>query len=254
MLTVPVSDLTYLSAENLFKIVISSADKFPGLYRMSSSWAEVMHDPKFLKWLHFIDIIQQAQKGKKWTKKQWFAVHDELFLQAYGKESRNDQRAEDDLKILLKDRARNWYQKPSSFRLAVIDSQNPVEKIEKNTTYYMMGSLIRFEETCVKISYDHYSQKCYQKLDVSWNFASDYISQTFSSKSLSELFFKAEVIAHLNFSEDGVGDLMFNLDQIYENFGTFFPQSHVFASIIYKNDLPIQFAKPIGVQNVGLIS
>ncbi len=221
---------------------------------MSSSWADALIEQKYMKWLHFIEVMHLSLKGKKWKKKEWFAAQDDLFFSAYGKDSRNEQRPEDELKILLKIKAKSWYERPDAFRLAVIDSQNRVESLQENTTYYMMGSLIRFGTETVKISYDNQNTKFYQQLNVPWDYASSYIKETFSPESLGELFFRAEVVAHLNFDVGGLGRLDVNQESIYENFNNFYPQSHIFASVIYKNDLPIQYAKPIGVSNVGLIS
>lgn len=235
---------------DLFKIIISSADFFPGLYRISSSWKQSIEQDRYLKLLGFLEIVFHAEKGRRWSRDQWFSAHDHIFKLAYGKNSRNDQREEDDIKVLLKNRGFDWYKKAKSFSLALIDSETSVHEIELNKTYYMMGSLLRFESERFLISYDDFSGQSVLSLNVGFAEALKYIHDTFSSDSIRNLFLQSEIVAHLNFIEDSEGELTYDgskVDRLLERFPANCP---VFASVNYDPQLPIRFAKLIGVGNV----
>lgn len=248
---VPISDLVNISDATLFKLIISSADKFPGLYRMSSSWEQSISDTRFMKWMNFFETICLTEKGRLWSKSQWLSVQEHIFEFAYGANSRNDQRNEDDLKEILKRKAKNWFSTAKSIRLAVIDSYSDVFSITCGETYYVMGSLIRFEENAVHIAYDQVTQTSFLKINISYNEAISYIQEVFSKESLNELFHKAEVIAHLHFDEALSGHLVFDKNALEFNFNSYLPQSPIFGSVIYDRSLPIQYAKPIGITNVS---
>jgi hypothetical protein len=247
---IDLSALTYINDRDLFKIIISSADLFPGLYRISSSWKQTLEQKHYLKLLPLMEIIFHSEKGRKWTRDQWLAAHNDIFNLSYGKESRNEQREENDIKLLLKNKGYSWYKEPESFSLALIDSETSVTHIEPNKTYYMMGSLLRFEEKRFLVSYDSVSHDFALSLNVGYQEALEYINSTFSSDSLKNLFLQAEIVAHLNFDKENVGTLHYNVATIEELMGRFPPNCPIFASVNRTPNLPIRFAKLIGVSNV----
>ncbi len=242
-------DLTYLSQFDLFKIIISSADRFPGLYRISSSWEQSLADRKFMKLIDFMEALFHSEKGRQWTKKEWLQTHDDIFKSAFGKNSRNDQREENDIKETLKEKNYNWYSRPNSFRLLTIDTLLPTLELLEGQSYYMMGSIIRFDSNKVRIAYDYYADQSYLDLDISFSESKKYIDQTFSKQAFGELFLHAEVVGHLGFKDD-LGSLLCTKNKFESLFETFLPTSHIFASVIYPQKLPIEYAKPIGVSNV----
>lgn len=250
---VPIDKLIHFDEWTLFKSIISSADRFPGLDRSSPSWKQSIVEERYLKWLPFIEVVLLSQKNKKWTREQWFEAQDHIFNLSFGKGSRNEQISEMSIKEILKEKALNRYKSPSSFRLAIIDPESEVFEIKCGRTYFMMGSLIRFEEQTVKIGYDQVAKDSYLDLNISFKKAEEYIASTLSEDSINDLFLKSEVVAHLKFGDSNQGELEYDNDYIQNQFGYFQPNAPIFASPIYKTNLPIQYSKPIGVTNVGKI-
>ena len=247
---IDLSSLTYINEMDLFKIIISSADFFPGLYRISTSWKQNLEQDSYLKLLSFLEIAFHSEKGRQFSRDQWFKAHEEFFDLSYGKESRNEQRAEDDIKVLLKNKGYHWYRKPKSFALTLIDSATPVAQIEVNKTYYMMGSLLRFEENRFLVSYDDFSRESVLSLNVSFHEAIKYIQSAFSSDSLKKLFLQAQIVAHLDFDKEDQGILTYDMNSIDSLFERFPANCPLFASVNHQPNLPIRFAKLIGVSNV----
>lgn len=247
---VNLKDMAYPDELELFKMIISSADRFPGLYRISSTWQQALHQDHYVKLLKFLEICHLSQKGSYWHRDEWFKAHQHVFNLAYGKNSRNEQRQDHELKGFLKEKGFDWFTRPTSFALAAIDNVTPVTEIEKEKSYYVMGSLIRFHEKSVSISYDSYSKKSGLELSVSFDTARSYIAQTFSEKSLSDLFLQAEILAHLDFDDEGEGKLLFHPEDMNNWIMRFPGNCPLFASVNYDETLPIRFAKLIGVSDV----
>lgn len=247
---VNLKDLAYPDELSLFKMIISSADRFPGLYRISSTWQQALHEDQYLKLLRFLEVCHLAEKGSYWHKDEWFKAHHHVFNLAYGKNSRNEQRQDNDLKIYLKERGYDWFTKPTSFVIAAIDNITPVTSIELEKSYYMMGSLIRFHENKVSISYDSLTQKSALELNIPFKIAEEYIHQTFQEKDLTDLFLQAEILAHLEFDAEGEGKLLFNPADMNEWIMRFPGTCPLFAAVNYDEVLPIRFAKLIGVSDV----
>jgi len=247
---IDLSSLAYIGEMDLFKIIISSADYFPGLYRISTSWKQNLEQDSYLKLLSFLEIAFHSEKGRRFSRNDWFKAHEDFFDLSYGKESRNEQREEEDVKVLLKEKGYDWYKKPKSFALALIDNATPVTQIEKDRTYYMMGSLLRFEENRFLVSHDDFANDSALSLNVNFDEASKYIQSTFSEDSLKKLFLPAQIVAHLNFDQQDLGNLSYDIAAIDRLFGLFPPNCPLFASVNHKPNLPIRFAKLIGVSNV----
>lgn len=245
---VNIYDIVNMTDIELLKTVLSSADFFPGLYRISASWDQAQDD-KFLKLIGLVGAAALSETGKTWTRQQWLSQHDHIFQLAYGKGSRNDQRAEDDIKILLKNCAKRWYTTPTSFSLAVIDPITRPESIIVDHSYYMMGSILRFEQHQTKISYNHFSGDCYACIDIPFNEVQEYINSIFSPAAISDLFLPAEIVAILEF-DDEVGKLTTDNDKLNAALSTFPVNCPIFGAVNYPITLPIRFAKPIGITNV----
>lgn len=244
--------LTYIQDFDLLKIILSSADVFPGLYRFSSSWKRELYRPNFMKSLSYLQACHYAEQGEKWSKSQWLKVHEEIHALAFGESSRDSDRTDRDVGELLRLKAIKWVDQANSLSLAAIETQIPVEEIFEGTTYYLMGSLIRFEANEVKISYNNLTKNFHSSLKIPFPEVSEYIKNSFSSKSMGELFFKAEIIGQLDFDSNQIGHLTFNNDDLEMLMVNFSGNSPVFASVNYTDILPIRFAKLIGVTNVCL--
>lgn len=250
-ITLPLEQLCKPNDPDLLKIILSSADRFPGLYRISSSFKETLNSDLYMKWIHFFEVTYKTTKNnQKWKRTDWLKAQDSVFDIGFGANSRNEERSEDDLKLILKNKYYHWYNSSNTFCLAVIDNQNPVEQIEVDTTYYMMGSMIRFTEKSVHIGWDQVTQTAYQTIEANFNDTKKFIESIYSHQAIEDLFFKSEIVGHLFFDEKNLGHLKFNETFIESHFHLFNPKSIVLAANLYEKKLPIQFAKPIGVSNV----
>lgn len=247
---VNLKDMAYPDELELFKMIISSADRFPGLYRISSTWQQALHQDHYVKLLGFLEICHLTQKGSYWHRDEWFKAHQHVFNLAYGQKSRNEQRQDNEVKVYLKEKGFDWFSSPNSFALAAIDNITPVTDIECDKTYYMMGSLIRFNEKSVSISYDSYTKESALELPVPFSAAKAYIQETFGEKDLTDLFLQAEILAHLEFDPEGEGKLLFHPEEMNDWLLRYPVNCPLFASVNFKDQLPIRFAKLIGVSDV----
>lgn len=247
---VALKHLTYINDLDLLKIILSSADVFPGLYRFASTWRLELERQNYMNLLSFLEACHCAEQGQQWKKSQWLSAHERIFNLAFGEKSRDSVRTDRETGDLLKKKAQAWITNPKSFSLAVIDINQPVEEILIDTSYFLMGSLIRFNKNSVEISYDHLNNVSHTTLQVNFQQAKEYINAVFGQKSLSELFLKAEIIGQLDFNEDELGVLRFDKNNLNHLLINFSGNAPVFASVNYGSILPIRFAKLIGVTNV----
>lgn len=192
-----------------------------------------------------------CQERQKWMKDDWLNIHQKIFELGFGETGRDSERRDREAGEILKQKALDWVSQANSFSLAVIDINQPVFEISRDTTYYMMGSLIRFSQDSVEISYNHYQGNSQTSLKVGFEQVQRCVAQMFSPQSLSELFFKAEVVGQLDFEESGLGNLSFNELQVSNLMTNFSGNAPVFASVNYSEILPIRFAKLIGVSDVS---
>lgn len=249
-MNVSLKSLAYMDDFTLLKIILSSADKFPGLYRFASSWGQGLQEVGFLRLLPYLEICHLTSKGETWSKDDWFSTHSKIFSMWFGPNGRNVTRADQDVGSFLKERAIDWISAPNSFSLAVIDIDNPVTKIEVHKSYYMMGSIIKFENDAVHISHDCLQKKSYLELRVPFDEVSNYINQIFGQRSLSELFYHSEIVGQLDFDESGEGRHIYSEEQLYLLLASYSPSSMIFATVNYAQNLPIKLAKLIGVSDV----
>jgi hypothetical protein len=250
-LDIPLKTLINPSEEELAKIIISSADRFPGLYRISSSFKQALEGDIFMKWIDFFQTAYLAKtQNKSWSRSEWSKAQDYIFSLAYGRGSRNEERSEQDIKKIMRDKYHEWYATPQKFRLAVIDTSTPVLDIECGKTYYLMGSLLRFEENSLEVGWDQVNKKSYQSLKVPFKVLYQCMHSIFNIEDITDLFIRAESVAHLDFTNSETGNLIFDLNHIEKVFHDFDPKSLVMGSAIYKQNVPVQFSKPMGVTNV----
>lgn len=246
---ISLKSLAYIADIDLLKIILSSADKFPGLYRFNSSWKLDIERENFMNTLSFMQACYN-QGRQRWSKAEWLNIHQRIYALGFGESGRDSERLDRDAGELLKQKAIDWVTRSSSFSLAVIDINQPVQEITCDTTYYMMGSLIRFAKDSVEISYNHYQGNSHSRLEVGFEQVQDCIEQMFSPASISELFFKAEIVGQLDFDESGFGNLSFNEFEVAQLMTHFSGNAPIFASVNYSEILPIRFAKLVGVSNV----
>lgn len=243
--------LAHLSDLELFKIIISSADSFPGLYRVSPTWQQALQEDRYLKLINFLEIVFRSEAGERWKKSDWLSAHQHVFNLAYGKISRNENVKDAELKSIIKNKAQNWFQSPRSLDLALIDSQTPVSRILIDTCYYMMGSHLRFEKDQVLISFNQFDKSYFCSLKVSFEVASQYIDSIFSSASLNDLFLQSEVVARLEFDDQDTGVLSVDHHRMHELLISYPGNCPIFASVNYDHVLPVRWGKLIAMSNLA---
>jgi hypothetical protein len=243
-------NLAYIEDKNLLKIILSSADNFPGLYRFNSKWKDYKSDPDFLRVISFLEASHWSELNHKWSRERWLRAHQKIHNLSFGENGRNKDRQDSHIGEMLRIKAINWLNKATSISLMAIETEVPVVDVNIGTTYYVMGSLLRFEESEVIISYNDFDGTYYKKLRVSFEEVSAYIRDTFSEKTLPLLFFKSEIIGRIKFNSSGEGELYFNKHKQNELLSAFTPNAPIFGSIDYDFVLPIRFAKLVGVSNV----
>lgn len=250
---ISISTLINPSEEELAKIILSSADRFEGLYRVTSALKKTLDNEIFMKWMDFFQTAYLSSTQKKcWTRSEWFKAQ-MLLEPAYKKEGLIEETPHEGSPTSMKERYQKWTVETQNFSLAVIDNVTPVEDIECGKTYYMMGSLLRFEENQLLVGWNEVQKTAYCTLHVSFKTLREHIRSSFSPQAVSELFLRADIIAHLEFRPDhDEGLLTFDLAKIENTFHEFAPQSIVMAAVAYPQGLPIQFSKPLGVSNVLL--
>jgi hypothetical protein len=243
-------DLAYIDDRSFLYIILSSADRFPGLYRFTSSWKEDLEESDFLKVLTFFEACFKTDLNYRWSKSDWLKAHGRFYEMGFGSKGRNSFRQDVTIGESLRKKSVDWIKNTNSLSLAAIETYAPVVELQAGFTYYVMGSLIRFTENETLVSYNDFDKSCYRSLKVSFDEVNVFVKNAFSKTSLSELFFRAEIIGRLNFGEDGKTELEFNRNNQNELLSMFTPGSPVFGSIDYPDILPIRFAKLVGVSNV----
>lgn len=234
----------------LFQAILSSADFFPGLYRMRTSWWDHFLRPECMDLFGLLEAAHRSGTGTKWSRSQWFSANEALHETAFGTGSRNEQRSEQDLREFLRERAIDRTFRPRSYSLAVIDTGEREDGISAGATYYLMGSLICFEESRTLIGYDHSSGSYALSLSISHATAARLVEDWFSPPELSRLFLRAESVASLSFQEDDVGLLECRDEILAGTLASFAPSTPVVAAPITSPRLPIRFAKPLAVSHV----
>lgn len=247
--------LAYLDDLQLFKTIISSADRFPGLYRIDPQYGNLLEREEFLRLIDLLEVQHLAEsQNRSWSRDEWLSAHEIISKLSYGPGGRNEQRTEGDVKALMRERYDHWVYFSKRLSFCVVDTFQRVQEIKINKTYYLMGSLLHFSADKVFVAYEAHGAKYSQALNVSFVIAAEYIHRIFSTKSLSELFWRAEVVAHLNFAEVNEGpNGVLDCDPLMlaETLGEFHPGSPVIAAVNDGPMMPIQYAKFIGVTRVN---
>lgn len=247
--SVKFTDVAYMSDEEFFQVLMSSADYFPGLYRYTLGTLPFPYDNLNFQGL-FAAFMQQQHFGKQWAHQEWFARQDNIHrMTMEDGRSRNQSREDDALANELTQCAYQRYKAPTLYALAALDLEMPVQEIVPGITYMMMGSHVRFEEEVVHVGYDDATGVSVIELKVPFNVAKDYIETIMSIEDISNLFQYSRVVAHLMFEDGPLGTILTSLETMadWHQFN-----SPVFATPLgYFPPIPIRYAKLIGVSNVA---
>ncbi len=231
------------------RTILASADEFPGLYRMRTPWWETLRNPPFLNWIALLELAQRSEVSAR--REDWFRANEALAGLAFGEGSRNEQRREADLKALLRERALDRARLPRAYSLAVIDVDATDEAPLEEQSYYLMGSLLRFEARRVRVGYDACRDVAAADLAVPRERALAELGVWLAEPRRRRLCFRGEVMARLEFDAEGLGRLRADPARLERRLNDFsFGAPVVAAPDALPLPLPIRWTKPLGVTDV----
>ncbi len=243
-----------LSPLEMAKVILSGADYHPGLWRESPAWEQIRHDERYMKWINFLEMLQLSHKGRRWTKSQWGAAHAHVHRLAYGPKSRGDLQASPSERInasraAIRRAIRHRFDEARSISLVCVDVETAYESLSPGESYYFMGSVLRFDRDRFRVGYDHVKGTATLDLAVGFDEVSDFVARSFGPRRFSDLFLKAEVVAHVHFSEDDGGRVEAgNFDE--SAWTRFSFSSPILAAAEREIQSPIRFAQPLAVSDV----
>lgn len=249
MFEILIENINALQNTDVFKILMSSAEHFPGMYKISLDHQPFLANSSYLKLINVYEMLIN-HKLESIPFRQLLSAQELQHLYIFEKSNRNTKRKDNEMKELLPQKNQAWLNTLSKLNLCVVDNVLPISHIECDRTYYMMGSLIRFKKDAVLVGYNHYLDQTALKLSIDFTFAEKYLESIYKPDDLEKLFMKAEVIGQLSPSESGFCLLKCHFENLNTLLAEFHPNSLVMgASARDENPLPIDFAKPVLLSN-----
>ncbi|MEE2671823.1 MAG: hypothetical protein VYA54_08935 [Bdellovibrionota bacterium] len=244
---VKISDLVDIDDLDMMKVIFSSGDYFPGFYRYTLGTQRVGDESLGLNtliWMYF----EQKMTGKKHHKEYWLDLQHEIHDRDVASETARNARNFPSVRNKFSEKMMDWYFKGNGFDIAYQDIYSKVECFERDTTYYFMGSLIRYHNEKLHIGYNQFQSSSALELDVGFDKVQEYLNEIFSPKQLGDLFLYADIVAQLKFGADDLGELVFNEDTLdallLKN-----SDIKVFGAPFHSQNLPMRFAKCIRFTN-----
>lgn len=227
-------DLAYnTTPEKYIEIILSSGDYFPGFYRFT------MGSRKIESGQLTINGFIKSYFGEKRTRDSWmnFMVHRLKSL-----DERLKNRSDYAVYEMLDQKYKEWVYNSSEYDIVMVETQNK-KQLEKDTTYFFMGALIRFTDDFVLLGYDDFRNDSVEKIPVKYETVENIINRIYENNFL-DLFLPAQIVGVLKF-ENGLGELISN-ESIIEKMLMVDEQSVLFASNrdVSKN-LSMRWAKDI---------
>ena len=227
-------DLAYkLTPEQYFKIILSSGDYFPGFYRFTMGTRKI--EPGQLTIQGFI----KSYYGEKRSRSDWMKF---MMSRFDSLDERLRGRSDYAIYELLDDKYKEWVNNSSEYDIVLVETQNK-KQLEKDTTYFFMGALIKFTDECVLLGHDDLRNVTTEKIPVNDSQVENIISEMYSN-NFSDLFLPAKIVASLKFVND-FGELVSDEENI-QNLLLVHDESVLFASNrdVSKN-LSMRWAKDI---------
>lgn len=183
--------------EEFAKTIISSGDYFPGFYRFTMGNRKEEDGQLTIKGLTSA-FFEQTFNNKHFTRSEWTNYsrkrHEAL-------DSRNLSRSDGAVYDLLDVKYLEWMTLAKEYDIAVIEIESETNTIELNTTYFFMGSLIRFSDTSLKVGYDFLRNKSLIDIPVNIHELIDYTHEIYGD-NLKDFFLLSDIVASLTFYED----------------------------------------------------
>lgn len=211
-------DLAYnLTPEQYIKIILSSGDYFPGFYRFTMGTRKIEFGQLT------INGFIKSYFGQKRTRSDWMKFMSERLNHL---DERLKGRSDYAVYELLDKKYKEWVNNSSEYDIVLVETKNK-KQLEKDTTYFFMGALIRFTDDFVLLGYDDLRHSSAEIINVKYELVEEIINEMYPD-NFSDLFLPAEIVGTLMFDGD-VGELITN-DIVVEKLLMVNEESVLFAS------------------------
>jgi hypothetical protein len=244
---VNLNDLYDLSDLEMMKMIFSSGDYFPGFYRYTLGTQTIGDESLGLNtliWLYF----EQKMTGQLHSKEDWLDLQHEVHDRDVASESARNFHNFPEVRKMFAEKMMDWYFKAKGFDIAYIDTETKVEAFRPDIAYYFMGSMVKYENQKLHISYNCMTKESSLTLDVTLAEITKYLGETFKTQQITDLFLETQTIATLEFDDGDEGVLNMNEDLI-DSYLIKNSEMKVFAAPFESRDLPMRYAKCIRLTN-----
>lgn len=241
-------DLVYLARDitdsEVAKVILSSGDFFPGFYRFTIG--DRNHEQGQLSVSGMLSTyFNQLATGTQYTRDQWVsyckARHAAL-------DERNRSRSDSAVYDIIDKGYLQWMTGSSEFDIAIIEIDKQVCAIKQDTTYFFMGSLIRFTDSHLLLGYDLLRNTHTTAIPINFSEIKTYVENVYRD-NLYKLFNHADLVAELSF-DNNIGKLTMS-DKTVEHSILAHDNSVVIASNRdVSKHIPIRWAKDILLSEV----
>jgi hypothetical protein len=239
-MAIDLSNLAQCSDTDFLKILFSSGDFFPGFYRFSLG-TRVVEKHQLTPNSLVTNYIQQEATSTFRTRHEWLKLAQ---TKIESLDYRNASRNNDEIYQVIDDAYKKWMLTAKIYDIAILDPETKISELELNTTYFFMGSLVRFTETSVKIGFDSLRDQWLYETRVDVNKLIEQIANIYKD-DLPILFFPADIVAALSFDDSDLGSIHMTDDTIMRLAFSSGSGILVASNRDTSADLPIRWAKDI---------
>lgn len=232
----------YIDGEEFVEYLLSSGDWFPGTYKFTMGERNTEKDQ-----LSIAGLIAAYFSGKRYSRSEWMRHT----LRRHTTVESNPHKLTDEAVYDVVDESYvNWMTKARTYDIAVFEIDSGHEDIEKNVTYFFMGSMIRFTDTSVLIGYDLLRSDWLREISIDFREVQRLVDVMYSD-SVKDFFLPCDIVASLTFDEEDVGDLWIT-DETLTRVSIAHDNSVIYASNRdVSRYLPIRWAKDIILTEVS---
>lgn len=230
----------YLDEDAFVKTILSSGDFFPGFYRFT------MGDRNEEKGqLTIPGLLSAYFSGEQYDRETWTRF---CKKRHYALDPRNLARSDSAVYELIDQGYLRWMAEATAYDILVMEIDNGARTLEKETTYFFMGALLRFTDTEFHIGYDDLRQEAVLTVPIVFDDIKAYVERIHGD-ALKDFFLPASVVASLSFLT-GKGKLQMS-DESVAQLATAHSNSLLIASNRdVAKKLPIRWAKDILLSEV----
>jgi hypothetical protein len=233
-----------ITDEEFAKVILSSGDFFPGFYRFTLGDRNC--EPGHLSISGMLSVyFDQLATGLRYTRSDWVSY---CKIRHSNLDNRNKSRSDSAVYEIIDQGYLKWMTSASQFDIALLEIDKPVKSIEQHTTYFFMGSLIRFTSDQLLMGYDMLRDTHTLAVPINFLEIKQYVENIYG-ENLYKLFNYANLVATLSFEKD-VGTLTMS-DRTVEECLLAHDNSLVIASNRdVSKHIPIRWAKDILLSEV----